>query len=92
MLTISEEELNMVTGGDMLETADDSHALYKRGLMPDEFNVLDLLLGWGEYSKCVDDGWANAGIVSVTSPFSSNKYLLRGKEISREEALHDIGY
>ena len=92
MLAISEEELNMVTGGDMLETADDSHALYERGLMPDEFNVLDLLLGWDDYSKCIDDGWKNVGIVSVTSPFSSNKYLLRGKEISRKEALKDIGY
>ena len=82
----------MVTGGDMIETADDSHALHKRGLMVNYFNVLDLLLGWKEYSKEVDDGWLSAGIICVTKPFKSNKYLKNNKEITRKEALETIGF
>ena len=45
-----------------------------------------------ELSKRVDEGWANAGIISVTSPLKSNKYLRNGKEISRKEDLQSIGY
>ena len=92
MLEIREEEMNMVTGGNLLETAEDSHCLYTKRCMNEEYNVVDLMFDWNELSKRVDEGWLNAGIISVTSPFKDNKYLRNGKEITRKEALHSIGY
>ena len=92
MLEIKEEELNMVTGGTLIETAEDSHALYQRGCMNEEYNVIDLMFDWVELSKRVDEGWRNAGIISVTSPLGDNKYKMNGKEISRKQALQAIGF
>ena len=93
MLAIrEEEELNRVTGGTVFETADDSHALYSKHCMYEEYNFFDLLCEWDELSKRVDEGWLNAGIVSVTSPFNSNKYLRNGKEITRKEAMKILGF
>ena len=92
MLDIREEELNRVAGGSLLETAEDSQCLCARRCMYEEYNVIDLMFDWKELSKRVDEGWLNAGIISVTSPFKSNKYLRNGKEISRKEALKSIGY
>ena len=91
MLTIREEELNMVTGGTVFETADDSQALYSKHCMNEEYNFIDLLFDWDELSKRVDEGWLNAGIISVSNPTGSNKYLKNHKEITRKEALQTIG-
>ena len=92
MLAMREEELNRVAGGSLFETAEDSQCLCARRCMYEEYNVIDLMFDWKELSKRVDEGWLNAGIISVTSPFKSNKYLRNGKEISRKEALKSIGY
>ena len=91
MLASKEEELNMVTGGTIFETAADSQALYSKHCMNEEYNFIDLLFDWVELSKRVDEGWLNAGIISVSSPNHSNKYLKNWKEITRKEALKSIG-
>ena len=91
MLTIREEELNMVTGGTVFETAADSQALYSKHCMNEEYNFIDLLFDWVELSKRVDEGWLNAGIISVSNPTGSNRYLKNHKEITRKEALQTIG-
>ena len=92
MTKIMEEKLNTVTGGNMIETAADSQALYEKRLMNEEYNVVDLMFEWNKLSRRVDEGWFNAGIVSVTSPFGKNKYRRYGKEISRDQALKIIGF
>lgn len=92
MSKIMENELNMVTGGTVFETASDSHALCQRRCMHEEYNFFDLLCEWTELSKRVDEGWFNAGVISVTRPFKSNRYLKNGKEISRKQALQTIGF
>ena len=92
MLTLTEKELNRVTGGTLFETADDSQALYSKHLMNEEYNFIDLMFDWVELSKRVDEGWINAGIISVTKPTGSNKYLKNGKEITRKQALQTIGF
>ena len=91
MTKIMEKELNMVTGGTIFETAADSQALYSKNCMPEEYNFIDLLFDWVELSKRVDEGWLNAGIISVSSPGGSNRYLKNHKEITRKEALQTIG-
>ena len=46
MTKIMENELNMVTGGDVVDTAVDSQALYYKGLMDEQFFFLDMLFNW----------------------------------------------
>lgn len=84
--------MNTVTGGTFIETASDSHCLYDRHLMREQYNFLDLMFDWKDLSKRVDEGWRNAGIISVTRPFTNNEYHMDGKLISRKEAYHIIGY
>ena len=91
MLKIMENELNTVTGGTIFGTASDSQALYSKNLMNEEYNFIDLLFDWVELSKRVDEGWLNAGIISVSNPTGSNRYLKNHKEITRKEALQSIG-
>ena len=92
MEKIMEKELNMVTGGYMLETEDDSDALQKAGYMDCSYCLGELIVRWVDYSANVDVGWAKAGITSVSKPFGSNRYFKDGKEISRDLALYMIGY
>ena len=91
MTKIMENKLNTVTGGTIFETAADSQALYSKHCMNEEYNFIDLMFDWVELSKRVDEGWLNAGIISVSNPTGSNKYLKNHKEITRKEALETIG-
>lgn len=92
MLAIREDELNRITGGDMIETAADSQALYQKGCMSEYYDVIDLMFEWVELSRRVDNGWGRAGVVCVSKPFKSNEYIRNGKEITRKEALQHIGF
>ena len=91
MTKITEKELNMVAGGTFGETAFDSEALHFKGYMDEEFSSWDMMFHWLTYSAKVDEGWAKAGITSVTRPFSANKYFKDGKEISEDMAWYMIG-
>ena len=91
MTKITDNKLNMVSGGYMDETADDSQALYYVGLMNEQFFFTDMLFHWCKYSAKVDKGWAKAGIRSVTHPASYNEYYYNGNKITRKDAMKIIG-
>ena len=91
MTKIMENNLNMVTGGDMLETLADSNALYQMGLMIESYTIFSLIFDWERFSKRVDRCWSTAGITSISRPFKRNTYLKNGSEISRDQALQVIG-
>ena len=92
MENIMEKELNMVTGGYMLETEDDSDALQKAGYMDCSYCLGELIVRWVDYSANVDAGWAKAGITCVTCPFGNNRYYMNNKRIARCVAMKTIGY
>ena len=91
MKKLMENKLNMVTGGDVYDTAVDSQALYFKGYMNEQFDFTDLLFRWIDNSKKVDEGWARAGITSVTCFNDYNRYYKDGKRISRKTAMKLIG-
>ena len=80
------EELDCVSGGDRAETLCDSKFLYDYGLVKDWHGDLHQLFNWKSDSAEIDDAWKKAGIISVTSFFEYNKYILDGKELTRHEA------
>ena len=91
MTKIMENELNMISGGYVDETAEDSQALYYKKLMDEQFFFTDMLFHWCKDSAKVDAGWAKAGIRSVTHPASYNEYYYDGKRITRTDAMRLIG-
>ena len=82
-----ENKLNMVTGGNVYETAYDSQALYRAGLMDEEFTPSELEHNWFKDSIIVKGAWAKAGIHCMAIPFVSNQYFKNGKMISHNDAL-----
>ena len=82
-----DKELNMVAGGNIIETSTDSYILYNAGYMKEMFTEGDLMFNWAEDSAKVDAGWYKAGVTCVTSVLDFNKYFKDGKEISRGEAI-----
>ena len=87
MTRIIDKELNMVAGGNIIETSTDSFLLYNAGYMCDMYTEGDLIFNWVDYSADVDEGWRNVGVTCVTSFAYSNEYYKDGKKISRGEAL-----
>ena len=86
MKKINEKELNMVTGGNIGQTAYDSVLLCSKGYMDEEVDILDLVFHWTRDSAKVDKGWARAGIDCITTPGGGNKYSKNGKQISVDYA------
>ena len=91
MKKLMDNKLNMVNGGFIDETAYDSWALYDKKYMDHSFSIADMTFHWLTNSAKVDEGWAKAGITSVTRPFSPNHYYKNGKEISQDMAWYMIG-
>ena len=91
MTAIKEEELNMVNGGTLGETSEDSQILKKKGHMKFSYDQVMMFLKWREASKEVAMGWGRAGIKCETNIISDNRYFKDGEEISREKALEMIG-
>ena len=90
MTKLMENKLNMVAGGNMFQTSDDSAELYDARLLDDVYCVARLMCHWVEYSGKVDAAFAKAGITSVTKPFASNQYFKDGKEISEDLAWYIV--
>lgn len=86
-----EKELNMVAGGNIIETSTDSYFLYDAGYMSDMYTEGDLLFNWVEDSAKVDQFWSRAGVTCVSSFAYFNEYFKDGKQISRGEALKLLG-
>ena len=87
MIKLMEKELNMIAGGNMGETCNDSRILKEKGYMDKSFGEFHMLFHWVSDSAAVDAGWARAGIRCVTKPTSWNSYYKNGQEITRDEAL-----
>ena len=51
-----DKELNMVAGGNIIETSTDSYILYNAGYMNEVFTEGDLVFNWAEDSAKVDAG------------------------------------
>ncbi len=87
MTELMNKELNMVAGGNIIETSTDSYLLYGTGHMSDIYTEGDLIFNWAEDSAKVDAGWRDAGITCVSNPISFNAYFKDGKQISRGDAI-----
>ena len=86
---LSDEELDQVAGGNKTQTSDDSYFLKRIGYMNDTWRTATLVGWWVSGSKAVDDGWSQAGIMSVTHPWDDNEYFDKqngNKRLTRKEA------
>ncbi|MCR5673075.1 MAG: hypothetical protein K6F87_05110 [Lachnospiraceae bacterium] len=91
MTKMIDKELNMVAGGNVIETSTDSYLLYGAGYMSDMYTEGDLIFNWVEDSAKVDEGWSRVGVTCVSSFVDFNKYYKDGKQISRGEAIKMLG-
>ena len=90
MTKIMENELNMVTGGNIAEIAYDSRALHQAGLIDEEFTPEDIEKNYLRDTSIVDWGWKKARITCLVLPILSNQYFMNGKKISHRDALRMI--
>ena len=88
---LSEEELDQVAGGTVVQTASDSQFLRDVGIN-DEYT------GWNNkfterqfegVSKVVIDGWAKIGITCTPDQKGENTYSMNGAAITRKEAYEE---
>ena len=91
MTAIREEELNMVNGGTLSETASDSQILKEKGYMDESYGTKELLAKWLFVYMDIESGWHAAGIDSDVHIFTKNEYSINGEEMTRKEALENIG-
>lgn len=83
-------ELDFVAGGTAKETAKDSFELWEYGFMEDHYGTVGIWIDWATKSRNVDKAWAEAGVDVITSPFEANVYKIKGKQVSRDEALASL--
>lgn len=81
------DQLGIVSGGNEIETQDDSHKLFKLGLLDETYNDGELTFDWERCSSNIDAAWAKVGITCVTRFAYVNLYYYEGKKITRSEAL-----
>ena len=86
---LSDEELKEISGGSCYESADDSRFLnvLLQGTnyhQCDRYGATKMFFGIG--ISDVFKAWKSLGIEFESYPVRANKYLLDGKEITRDEA------
>ena len=81
------DQLGKVSGGNEVETNNDSKKLYKLGLLDKCYGSIDFTFDWKTCSAKIDEAWAKVGITCVTDFICANQYYFDGKEITREEAV-----
>ena len=84
---INMDQLGKVSGGNEIETQEDSHKLFKLGLLDEAYGDDDLTFDWLRCSSNIDAAWAKVGITCVTNFVCVNQYYFEGKKITRTEAL-----
>ena len=88
--SMSDEELEQVSGGGTRQTGGDNDFLKYFGYNHFDGTIL-WDIGWDPASKAVDKGWSEAGITCVTKyGAGDNQYYLDGKRISRMEAFRHV--
>ena len=90
-MLMTKEELNMVNGGTLSETSEDSQILKKKGYMKFSYDQVMMFLKWREGAKEVAMGWGRAGIKCEPNIISANRYFKNDEEITRGKALEMIG-
>jgi len=86
---MSDEELDGVVGGGIMQTCGDNDFLQKFGYSHYKGSY-PLNVSWAKASSSVDKGWSEARIICCTSPFIDNKYWVDGREISRKDAFRHV--
>ena len=87
IIELTIDDLELVSGGSVQETADDTQYLYDAGLMSERLYPIDFMFwNWTENSAKVDAGWARAGITCVTKYIGINEYYYQGRQITQNEA------
>ena len=81
------DQLGIVSGGNEIETQEDSENLFKLGLLDEAYGDDDLAFDWNRCSSNIDAAWAKVGITCVTRFVYVNLYYYEGKKITRSEAL-----
>ena len=90
---LSEEELDNVAGGTIVETASDGQFLRDCGVVPNlgnNFGNYYVKNNFEAASQKVVDGWAQAGITCTTNADGSNSYSMDGKSITRLQAFQTV--
>ena len=81
------DQLGIVSGGNEIETQEDSENLFKLGLLDEAYGDDDLAFDWNRCSSNIDAAWAKVGITCFTNFVCINKYYFEGRKITRTEAL-----
>lgn len=84
---LSVEQLDNVSGGTCIETANDTRFLNSLNGSTDRFGVVKCALGGEELKSIVEDAWAKVGITAnIYTGFSDNNYYYKGNKITQEQA------
>ena len=83
---LEKDELQIVSGGTIGETMNDSDLLCDLHLMSEPMGFFDAIFCWESSSAKVDAGWATVGVTCVSNPMNENKYFYKGLEITRTQA------
>ena len=87
MKKLSDDQLEMVTGGYFFQTLYDSKDLYKKGVLGEKLDISDFVWHWVSSSEKVDNAWGKVGVHVITKPTGDNVYSYQGRQITRDEAL-----
>jgi len=86
---VSMDNMVLVTGGSVGQTADDSLFLSDMGLAPDRFGRFKTNFHWRSISEMVDGAWAKGGICCCTNYSADNTYkiIATGQTVTRAQAM-----
>ena len=81
------DQLGKVSGGNEVDTQNDSYKLHKLGLLDEYYGSFDLTFSWASCTAKIEEAWAKIGITCVTDFICANQYYYEGKKITRKEAV-----
>ena len=84
---LTAEQLDNVSGGTCIETANDTRFLNSLNGSTDRFGAVKCFLSGRPIIKMVEDAWRKVGIIAdVYTGGNDNTYKYNGKQISQEQA------
>ncbi len=84
---MSDEELDQVAGGSWKSTAGDTRFLNDLAGLCDRFGATAGFFKYGTVADEACKGWSKVGIQVSPVWFGENQYYLKGKSITREQAM-----